>query len=133
MDPVMRRRRGCVSLGDRGFTLVEVLLGVVLLGALFAPLVAALSGSLTAVEAREKDTRALYLAQGRMEELLARDFDSLTPGSSLSDWVTLPDSVYRAVSITANPGGSFDANLKKITVTVGTTVLAAYRTNEFEP
>ena len=133
MGPVMSGSREHAGRGDSGFTLIEVLLGVVLLGALFAPLVAALSGSLTAVEAREKDTRALYLAQGKMEEILALDFDAITPGTSLSDWVALPDSVRRNVNIEPNPGGAFDVNVKKITVTVGTAVLSAYRTNEFEP
>ena len=129
----MRTMRQGRRAGERGFTLLEVLLGVVLLGAVFAPVVAVLSGGLQGASVREAETRALYLAQARMEELAALDFDQLSPGTSLSEWVTTPDSVYRAVEVQVNPDGGFDPNMKQITVTVGSVVLSTYRADELMP
>jgi|GEM_PF-1520809 len=116
-----------------GLTLVEVLMGVVILGAAVAPAAFFLSGDLQGLAIREEATRSLYLAQGRMEEIRALDYDDLTAGTSLSRCVALPDSVHIEVNVTPNPGGVFDANMKKISVTVGTVTLNTYRTNASEP
>ena len=122
-----------IGKGQEGLTLVEVLMGVVILGAAVAPAAFLLSGDLQGLEIREEATRSLYLAQGKMEEIRALDYDDLTAGTSLSSWVTLPDSVYIEVNVTLNPGGTFDTNMKKISVTSGIVTLNTYRTNALEP
>lgn len=120
---------------ERGLTLIEVLMGVVILGTAIAPVAMLLSGGLQGSAGRTDDARALYLAQGRMEEMLALDYDDLAMGapSSLSDWVAVPDSVYRRVDIQLNPEDRFDPNMKRIIVTVGSVRLAMYKTRPFEP
>lgn len=118
---------------DRGLTLLEVLIGVVILGTAMAPVALVLSGGLQGSEIREEAARSLLLAQGKMDELLALDFDDLTVKDVLSDWVAAPDSVYREVWISDDPGGTFDADFKSLSVTVGSTTLTTYKTNAFEP
>ncbi len=118
---------------ESGLTLIEVLMGVVILTVAIAPVVLLLSGTLRGAEVQAETTRGLYLAQAKMEELLALDYNDLTPGGSLSGWVTAPDSVYVAVQVTMNPGGTFDTNMKQITVTAGTVTLKTYKTRAFEP
>ncbi len=118
---------------DNGLTLIEVLMGVVILGTAVAPVALLMTSGLQGAQVREDSARTLFLAQGRMEEVLALDYDEISVGQGLSDWATAPDSVYRAVEVIDNPGGSFDTDMKQITVTVGSVSLATYKTNAQEP
>ncbi len=116
-----------------GLSLVEVLMGVVILATSITPVAFLLTGDLQGVAIREETTRALYLAQGKMEELLALDYDDLKQGPSFSGWAEGPDSVYLDVVVGLNPSGSFDPNMKQISITTGSVTLHTYRTNAFEP
>jgi prepilin-type N-terminal cleavage/methylation domain-containing protein len=118
---------------DRGFTLIEVLMGVVILGTALAPVALLLSGGLQGAQIREESTRACYLAQEKMDEVLALDFRLISNGEMFSDWVAVPDSVFRYVHVMVNPSGSFDNRMKRIAVTVGTTTLTTYVTESYEP
>jgi len=116
-----------------GLTLVEVLVGVVILGAALAPAALIMGDALTGSAVQLDAARSLFLAQGRMEEIRILDYNQISPGTGLSGWVTAPDSVYRAVKVTVNPGGTFDPNVKSVEVTVGTVTLTTLRVREFEP
>lgn len=120
-------------LAEKALSLIEVLMGIVILGTALAPVAMLLGGALGGSEMRHEDARSLYLAQGKMEEVLALSFDDLPLGYSFSDWVTAPDSVYRTVTVSMNPEGRFDSNVKQISVTVGELTILTYRTDAFEP
>ena len=104
-SPVGIERR---RVNERGLTLIEVLLGVVILGVAVAPVAALLGGTLSGSETHVADARSLHLAQGKLEELMALDFEDLKLGTSLSDRVAAPDSIdrYVLISMTRSPNST---------------------------
>jgi hypothetical protein len=60
------------------------------------------------------------LMSDKMERLKALGFTALSATASGSDSVTVDNVAYtRTWTITANPGGTYDANFIQITVTIG--------------
>lgn len=108
--------RRCIG----GFTLVEALLAVAILGFSAVAVSAALIGALQNVNFQEEQIQKAWLARGKVEELLAADFDDLTSGS---DQVTIRgQTVQRSWSVAdfdVDGGGIPDSDAKLVTVTVG--------------
>ena len=79
-----------------GFTLIEVLMAVALIGILVTALSVGLTGMVSSPEAQEELMAYAHAARGKMEEVIASGFDNIPlsspPGTSeptLSDKVTI--------------------------------------------
>ena len=130
---------------QEGFTLIESLLAITILGGALVPIVALNIQSLNGVEGGEMMTHYMFGAQARMEELRAASFSLLISGSDTyticwsdtngnndpcgdSDDETVP----RSWTVSSDPGSSFDSDMKQVDVTVGNVTLSTLRT-QVEP
>jgi len=110
-----------------GFTVVEVLAAVAILGVGLVALVLAMGWGVTDVDAARRSTTALFLAEQRMEQIKAfalstagnKGFANVTVGNfpaeaygSIAGYV----DYRRSVAITDTPGGA--ANTKQVEVFV---------------
>lgn len=126
---------------QKGFTLIESLLAITILGGALVPIVALNIQSLNSVESGERMTHYMLGAQARMEELRAASFSLLISGSDTyticwsdtngnndpcgdSDDETVP----RSWTVSSDPGSSFDSDMKQVDVTVGNVTLSTLRT-----
>lgn len=86
---VMRRRCGkSRKRGEEGVSLIETLLALSLMGMLILGVTAVFMTAVRAGLSSRQLTEETVLAQEKMEELLAIDFDSLTAGGNLDTSVT---------------------------------------------
>jgi general secretion pathway protein I len=75
MNRQTRESRSVIFNAQSGFTLLEVLVATAILGTAVTALFSLLSGSLSNVERLRAPSRALMLAQSRMNELLSSGID----------------------------------------------------------
>jgi len=128
-----------------GFTLIESLLAITILGGALVPIVALNIQSLSGVTDGERMTHYLLGAQAKMEELRAVAFGLLISGSDtyVICWSDTngnnepcgdsdDETVSRSWTVTSNPGSMFDSDLKQVDVSVGAVTLSTLRT-EVEP
>jgi prepilin-type N-terminal cleavage/methylation domain-containing protein len=110
----------------RGFTLVEVLFSIVLLGVMLSTVLLSLSGQLTHVASSSAEMRAISLAEEGLEatrSIRDTDWSALTAGShglvfgesgwSLSETPEIEDGLTRTVTVT-----DLSATERKVTVDV---------------
>jgi type II secretory pathway pseudopilin PulG len=121
-----------------GFTLMEALLSVTLVGIVAVPLLMGLTGTASSLGVREEQTALGNAARGKMEEVLAMSFAnvplSTPPGTpnALSDQVTIRGkAVPRNVIVDLADGdlpsnGVADATFKRIIIEVGGFTLYTY-------
>jgi len=126
---------------NKGITLIEILIGILLLSFILYPLSTAFRElSLSNTETSREGLITFY-AIGKMEEILAIDFSNIPlsspPGTPLpapySDTVNISGkTVSRNVYVDLYDGNGDtipDADLKKITVTVGDLSLSTLKAN----
>jgi len=114
----MSRRYGRISKGNEsGFTMLEVLVSVGLMGIVIIPLMGLLASAAVLHAQREQETRAIFLAQKKIEEIknnattdFAADYNK-SPGAG-TDFPS-PDSKYKYTVI-----DSEGSDIKDITVQV---------------
>jgi prepilin-type N-terminal cleavage/methylation domain-containing protein len=106
---------------EKGFSLLELLIAVVIMGIAVVPLIDAFAVSYLSGSTSEESALLLNYSRAKMEEILAMDFTLVDAG--LSDTVTvLGEAVPRVVQVDpydANRDGTvdaLDADLKRITV-----------------
>ena len=123
---------------QQGFTLMEVLFALTIIGIALVPLTVGMTGVVRGVSVRDELTALSNAARGKMEEVLAMGIANIplsnpvgSPGS-LSDQVTIRGrSVQRTVIVDLAdgdlpPNGQVYADFKKITVRVGGFELQSY-------
>lgn len=69
------------NLDNRGMSLIEVMAALLILMVAFIALVQSFPFSQTIVKTAENSTKAAYLAQSKLEELLALNYDNLPVGA----------------------------------------------------
>jgi len=125
-------------LTQQGFTLMEALLALTIVGIALVPLTVGMTGVVQSVSVRDELTALSNAARGKMEEVLAMGVANIplsnpvgSPGS-LSDQVTIRGrAVPRTVIVdladgNLPPDGQVDPDFKKITVRVGGFGLQSY-------
>ena len=118
----------CASIGERGFSLTELLIAVVILVIALVPLMDSITASFQSNRAGEENTILVNYARAKMDDVLAMDFLAVTISSpsgtptALSDTVTiLGKTVNRDVYVELYDGDGDsipDNTLKKITVEI---------------
>lgn len=104
---------------ERGFTLVELLVAMAVLGVGLVAVASGFSYGLAGVEAGKQQTTATFLAEHRLEQVKGTAFASITAATfPAEDYgaITGAPSYRRTVSVTDTPGGV--ANTKLIEVAV---------------
>ncbi len=114
--------------GERGFSLVELLMAMAIMIIALVPLMDSITASFQSMHVGEENTMLVNYAREKMEDVLAMDFSSVTVSTpsgtptALSDTVTvLGKTVNRNVLVDLYDGdGDFtpDSDLKKITVII---------------
>lgn len=99
--------------GQKGFSLVEVLVTIAILALVASAFIGSLSTGAIATRLQGEDVTARNLAQSQMEKLKTAVYDS--GGASYSSIGT--PSGY-SISISTDPAIYADANIQKLTVTV---------------
>jgi len=119
--------------GEKGFSLVELLLAVAIMAIALAPIMDSITSSFQSTNAGEENTILVNYAREKMDSILAMPFNQVPAGPVLSDTVTVyGKAVDRDVLVELydGTGGSIpDINLKKITVTIKGTQLATLMAN----
>lgn len=99
--------------GERGFSLIEAAVAVLLLGGCVLTLVMSMSSGVLAVQKDDQVVTAQGLARTQMEYIKAYPFDA---GATTYPAVAAPEGYAVAVSVAAVPGASPD--IQKVTATV---------------
>jgi prepilin-type N-terminal cleavage/methylation domain-containing protein len=68
---------------NKGFSLVEVLIALSILGIAFLSIIQLVTLGLRVVQTNETNTRNLFLAQELMEETIAKDFDQIVTNGTV--------------------------------------------------
>jgi len=119
--------------GQKGFSLVEVVIGVTILAVVIVGLLAALTIGILGIGRVDQRTMALNLAQSQLEHIKSQDYQTydLTP----TPYPTIPSipSGYTVAFIVSEVTGVGTHVLQQITVTVtydnGSATLAGYKSN----
>ena len=113
----------------RGFSYVEVLMGIVLMAAALVPIINSLA--LPWAASSEAGYLILNTAREKMEGILALDFSAVPVGTALTDAVTIDGKSYtRSVTVALydiDGDTVAETNVKKITVQVEETRLEALK------
>jgi type II secretory pathway pseudopilin PulG len=84
-----QRRRRRVRIGQRGFTLLEVVIGIAMLLMLIVSAIGAITLLDRASRSQAEDTTALEIAQGKLEEFQATKYNPpVSPFVSSATWTT---------------------------------------------
>ena len=104
---------------SRGFTLIEALCAVVLLGLIAPLLVHVYSSTLKTMEESAEETHVNSLLRSRMEQLLSLSFDQLANGTEavMIDSESFP-TTWTVVNVDLDGDLVPDPSAKRITVTV---------------
>lgn len=73
----MKNKGFLILSGKNGFTLIEVVIFILLLGIALVPLIGVLGNALYSSAGHHAVRTATYLAQGLMEEVTGRDFEDI--------------------------------------------------------
>jgi prepilin-type N-terminal cleavage/methylation domain-containing protein len=127
LSPTLDARRS-TAFNEKGFSLIELLLAVVILVIALVPIMDSITASHQYAKAGKENTILLNYGRQKMEDVLAMSFDtvpiSASPGTptALSDTVTVAGkTVNRLVLVELYDGDGDsipDINLKKVTVIV---------------
>jgi prepilin-type N-terminal cleavage/methylation domain-containing protein len=111
--------RRLLSPNHGGFTLAEVLLATAIVTIGLTAVAAGFHHALSAVEAGRQLTIALFLAEQRIEQVMAMaliDFDRVATGFPAEESVTGYPEYRRNVDVTPGPAGMAGAVLVQVTV-----------------
>ena len=72
-----------VMKNEKGITLVELLVAVVIAGIIIVPLLTIMTGTFTRTESQEKETEIAYVAQEVMEKIRLNTIDIITQSYSI--------------------------------------------------
>ncbi|HVT82381.1 MAG TPA: hypothetical protein VHM90_17185 [Phycisphaerae bacterium] len=104
----------------RGLTLIECMMLMVVMSVVVVGTGVALQSLVKVPTGNNRALVVSNLMSDKMERLKALGFTALSATASGSDSVTVDNVAYtRTWTITANPGGTYDANFIQITVTIG--------------
>lgn len=95
--------------GDRGFTLIEVMVSLVIIGLAATATAKGMRATTNLLAMNEKLTRAITLTQAAVEDLRTVEFDAVVPGGSSTD-----DGFYTSWTV---QGGNPGPGMKLITAT----------------
>jgi len=105
MKPALRRVYRC-CLGRPGFTLVEVLVAALIIGVALIPVLSLFHAAAGHIAVAERETRAAFLAQARLEEVKDLDYSALEsvpraacPEDPAYDYTIAVESLGRAKKI----------------------------------
>lgn len=109
--------------GQGGFSLIEVLLAVALLGIFAVSVPGALAGASRATISTGQQTTAESLARSQMDYVQSQPYDNVnaTPVYAVIEDVTSPYSIVTPMAVRLDPRGdgtTSDDGLQQITVTV---------------
>jgi prepilin-type N-terminal cleavage/methylation domain-containing protein len=99
--------------GERGFSLLESLVAIAILGGGALTLILAMSSGALAVNVNDEQSVAQSLARTQLEYIKGQDYDA---GASAYPLVSAPEGYSISVSVSAVPGAV--GNIQKITVNV---------------
>ena len=126
---------------ENGFTLVEIMVAVLILGAALIPIFIMFSEGISLTARSTELNLAVNTAQDKMEEIRNMTHNSITIGTWPDEEVTIGNrSFVRHVTVTNSDVSGAGGNLKKITVevfwnhedTTQSTSLMTYRCNKLE-
>jgi prepilin-type N-terminal cleavage/methylation domain-containing protein len=116
-----------LSWRDKGFSLLEVVLAMALVSLALVPITHDLTAGLRIADRGDTLARNCFLAQAKMEELMAMDFDSLADASGTT---ILGDNLVWQVTVSLYDGdndGDLDPGLKHISLQAGDIMLQTLR------
>ncbi len=126
---------------ENGFTLVEIMVAVLILGAALVPIFIMFSEGISLTARSTELNLAVNTAQDKMEEIRNMTHNSITIGTWADEEVTIGNRAFiRHVTVTNSGVSEAGENLKKITVevfwnhkdTTQSTSLMTYRCNKLE-
>jgi len=103
-----------ILFGNKGFTLIEIILAIAILGLVIVPVLMYMSntsGIITHADVREK---ALLIAQQRMEYLKSKEFDNINISSGYYS-ITSSDDGYPDFNESKYPINTIEENVEKDT------------------
>jgi prepilin-type N-terminal cleavage/methylation domain-containing protein len=112
---------------QKGFSLVEVLVAIAILGLIASAFIGSLSTGAIATRLQGEDLTARNLAQSQMEKLKAAVYDN--DGATYSS-ISTPSGY--SISISANPAIYTDTNIQKLTVTVSHNGSAVFSLEDYK-
>lgn len=115
--------------GQKGFTLLEIILAMTIISLAVAPISMSLGRSLQIGGGGDTAARSYHLARAKMEEYLAQDFDDMAEGDYNGATILEENQVWRVyVSLFDGDGdGNPDPDLKHIYVKAGEQELETLR------
>ncbi len=112
-----RTRTRLAGIDEEGFTLVELMIAMIIIGIGILPIAAVQTVSTRAVVATGQDTRALSIAQGQMEAVVGAGYTAAVTDSGVVSGLN-----WKTIVTTVAPG------LRQVDVTVTWTEKGASRT-----
>jgi prepilin-type N-terminal cleavage/methylation domain-containing protein len=104
---------------DKGFSLLEVVLAMALVSLALVPITQDLTAGLRIADRGDTLARNCFLAQAKMDELLAKDFDNLVDANGTT---ILGDTIVWQVTVSPYDGDNdsdLDPDLKHISLQAG--------------
>jgi prepilin-type N-terminal cleavage/methylation domain-containing protein len=108
-------------INQRGFSLIEVMIAILIIGIVFSGVLGAMNGSTRGAVKTDKMDTARVLAEGQMEYVKRQTFSATyTPDPNMYDSVNDRFKYYPGYSatISAVPAAERDANIQKISVAI---------------
>jgi prepilin-type N-terminal cleavage/methylation domain-containing protein len=112
---------------QKGFSLVEVLVAIAILGLVASAFIGSLSTGAIATRLQGEDVTARNLAQSQMENLKTAVYDSNGAGYSK---ISEPSGY--SISISANPAIYTDTNIQLLTVTISHNGSAVFTLEDYK-
>jgi len=123
MKIFLSEKRG-VDCRRSGFTLIEAMILMVILGVVSLGVGVSLRSLISVPESNNRVLAVSSLLVDKMEYLRSLGYSTLSTTANGTDSPIIDNVTYsRSWTITANPGGTYDANFLQISVTIGNRTL----------
>ncbi|MFV1950793.1 MAG: type II secretion system protein J [Nitrospinota bacterium] len=134
----IENRKSKIENCSKGFSLVEMLVAITITSVVIVTVAVSLNTPLRSHEAIEEKTEIVNFVSEKMNEVMAKAYDNVLEGTTLSDQVTIDgELINREVIVEIHrgqPDPTADPALKKITVRIGGAQIETLKSNyEHDP